>query len=312
MTDIIDIKAGKNHTVALKSTGEVYVTGSNLYGELGQNDTGLTKVKEFTKVKELKNIVQIGVGDSTVMALKDTGEVYTWGSNIYKELGIGSLGTYIDTPRKIEGLSDIRYLTGGKNYQAVINKDGEVFVCGQNSRGELGKGTNINVESFEKLDTINEVMDIDAGNTYTVFLKKDGTVWASGDYTHGDESIRVKTRGNVPVQVGDEFSGPSETEIVLEKGQSKDIIEDISYEFNLIYDSKDFADSLEYSSLKTDIASVSASGKVTGKNIGATRVNVVSSQSQKIYSVLIKVVPEGSKVSPKVTGRRKLWSSIKG
>ena len=142
MTDVIDIKAGKNFTLALKVDGTVWASGSNLYGELGQNDTGLTKVKEFTKVKELEGIVMIEAGDSTALALDKEGNVYTWGSNIYKELGLGSLGTYIDTPRRIEGLSDIRYLTGGKNYQAVINKDGEVFVCGQNLRGELGKRSN--------------------------------------------------------------------------------------------------------------------------------------------------------------------------
>jgi len=100
ITGVIDIKAGKNHTVALKSNGEVYVTGSNLYGELGQNDENIRKVKEFTKVESLKDIVQIGVGDSTVQALTIEGEVYTWGSNIYKELGIGSESISSRKPNK--------------------------------------------------------------------------------------------------------------------------------------------------------------------------------------------------------------------
>ena len=37
LTGVIDIKAGKNHAIALKNTGEVYASGSNLYGELGRN-----------------------------------------------------------------------------------------------------------------------------------------------------------------------------------------------------------------------------------------------------------------------------------
>ena len=61
ITDAIDVKAGKNHTVILKSTGEVFVTGSNLYGELGQNDVNIRKTKEFTKVPDFKDIVKIGV-----------------------------------------------------------------------------------------------------------------------------------------------------------------------------------------------------------------------------------------------------------
>ena len=100
ITDAIDIKAGKNHTVILKSTGEVYVTGSNLYGELGQNDVNIRKTKEFTKVPGLRDIVKIGTGDSQNLALKSDGTVMTWGSNIYKQLGIGSNETSIRTTYK--------------------------------------------------------------------------------------------------------------------------------------------------------------------------------------------------------------------
>lgn len=60
ISDVIDIKAGKNHVIALKSNGEVYVTGSNLYGELGINDTKIRKVDEFAKVANLDNVVMIG------------------------------------------------------------------------------------------------------------------------------------------------------------------------------------------------------------------------------------------------------------
>ncbi|MCI8620528.1 MAG: hypothetical protein HFJ50_01570 [Clostridia bacterium] len=34
ITDVIDVSAGKNHTNILRSTGEVLVTGSNMFGEL--------------------------------------------------------------------------------------------------------------------------------------------------------------------------------------------------------------------------------------------------------------------------------------
>ena len=67
-------------------------------------------------------------------------------------------------PTKVDNLKDIRYLSGGKNNQAVIDKQGEVYICGQNSYGELGKGTKTNVKKIKKLSTIDEVIDIDEGN----------------------------------------------------------------------------------------------------------------------------------------------------
>lgn len=161
ITGVIDIKAGKNHAVILKSTGEVYVTGSNLYGELGQNDTSIRKVKEFTKVEGLRKIIAIGAGDSTVTVLNKQGEVYAWGSNIYGELGIESNNVIEIAPKKVEALSDIRYLSGGKNYNAVLNKQGEIFICGVNNHGELGIGTKTNENTYKKLEGINEIIDID-------------------------------------------------------------------------------------------------------------------------------------------------------
>lgn len=87
ITDAIDIKAGKNHTVILKSTGEVYVTGSNLYGELGQNDVNIRKVKEFTKVPDLGDIVKIGVRRFTKSSIKIRWNSYDLGLKHIQTIG---------------------------------------------------------------------------------------------------------------------------------------------------------------------------------------------------------------------------------
>lgn len=179
ISDVIDIRAGKNHTLVLKSNGEVYVTGSNLYGELGQSHSKIRKVDEFTKVPNLDNVVMIGAGDSHNLALKTDGTVYTWGSNIYKELGVNSNNSYIGNPTKVANLKDIRYIDGGKGYSLAIDRNGNTYSCGQNGTGELGNNSKTNVSTFEKLDTIKTVKQISGGNTYTSFLKTDGTVWGS-------------------------------------------------------------------------------------------------------------------------------------
>ena len=55
LTGVIDIKAGKNHVIALKNTGEVYASGSNLYGELGRNSVTTRKTKESTNSRKYCN-----------------------------------------------------------------------------------------------------------------------------------------------------------------------------------------------------------------------------------------------------------------
>ena len=299
ITDIIDIKTGKNHTIALKSTGEVLVTGSNLYGEIG-NDIQDRKVKEFTKVENINQVVGITAGKSNNTVIKADGSVYAWGENIYSELGVQDESTVIKTPQKVENLSDIRYISGGKGYNLAINSKNEIYVNGINTYGELGNGSKTNVKGYTKLDTINEVMQASAGNGYTVMLKEDGTVWGCGDYTLGDEEIKSKTRSDTPVQVGNDETGLGETEITIKVNEQKEISANCSYEFNLIKLDENFADSLNYESLKEEIAVIDEDGVVTGKRVGTTRVNGISKTDGKIYSVLVKVIPEDTEYAPKV------------
>ena len=135
LTGVIDIKAGKNHVIALKNTGEVYASGSNLYGELGRNAETVRRTKEFIKVPILENIVMVGAGNNHSMALDSNGNVWTWGSNIYKELGLNSEAISVQTPTKVDGLADIRYIDGGKCTSFSVNKQGEVYGSGLNQTG---------------------------------------------------------------------------------------------------------------------------------------------------------------------------------
>ncbi len=299
MTDVIDIKAGKNHTIALKSTGEVYVTGSNLYGEIAL-DMNTRKVNLFTKVETLNNVTAISAGDSNNMVIKTDGKVYAWGENIYKELGTGDNSTYSNIPTKVQGLTDIRYIEGGKGYNLAINSNGDLYEIGLNSSSELGNGSNTNVTEFTKLTTIDNVLQVSAGLGYTTYLKQDGTVWANGDYTRGDLDIKAKTRSNVPVQIGNDETGLGITEVTLGIDKTKRISENCAYALNLIKLDDNFADTLNYVSLNEDIATVDENGVVTGKRIGTTRVNATSSINGRIYSVLVKVVENNSQIAPKV------------
>lgn len=208
-------------------------------------------------------------------------------------------------------LKDIRYIEGGKGYTLAIDRNGNVFVCGQNGLGELGNNSKTNVNTFEKLDTIKTVKQISGGNTYTSFLKTDGTVWGTGDYAHGDEEIKSKTKGIIPVQVGNDEIGFEETEITVKVGEDKDIAANCAYEFNLIYLNENFNENLSYTSIKTEIATVNEEGVVTGNRVGTTRVTGVSDLTGKKYSFLIKVIPEETNYAPKVVAGEDFAAVVK-
>jgi alpha-tubulin suppressor-like RCC1 family protein len=78
------------------SSGQVYAWGGNPYGVLGQN-SGLstsslslpTLVKDAIGTSVLSNIVQLAAGYINInsFGLNEAGNVYSWGSNSFAELG---------------------------------------------------------------------------------------------------------------------------------------------------------------------------------------------------------------------------------
>ena len=86
---IVFIAAGESHVAAIASTGELYTWGSNTFGQLGHGDR-VDRGKP-TKVQILSDanikIHSVSCGRSHTVAVSDYGEVFTWGSNEYGQLG---------------------------------------------------------------------------------------------------------------------------------------------------------------------------------------------------------------------------------
>ena len=83
------------------------------------------------KINTLNKVVAISTGESNSTALTTNGNVYSWGENLYGELGVGSSEVSVNVPTRVNGLSDIRYIEGGKGNNIAINKNNEVFFVGE-------------------------------------------------------------------------------------------------------------------------------------------------------------------------------------
>ncbi len=105
LTDVTAIAAGGNnffvgHSIALKSDGTVWAWGDNSAGQLGVTTTEICEIyfgKEgaastpcsttSVQVSDLTDVTAVAAGWLYTLALKNDGTVWTWGSNIYGQLG---------------------------------------------------------------------------------------------------------------------------------------------------------------------------------------------------------------------------------
>jgi alpha-tubulin suppressor-like RCC1 family protein len=107
------------------------------------------KVKGENGAGSLENIIAISAGNHHVLALDNQGCVWAWGKNEFGQLGIGESeagpGKKKETPVKVKkvqstDLTGIIYIDAGFEHSLAIDKDGQIWVWGCNTSGELGLG----------------------------------------------------------------------------------------------------------------------------------------------------------------------------
>jgi alpha-tubulin suppressor-like RCC1 family protein len=165
ITGVMDVAVGGGHTLALKADGSVWAWGDNRAGQLGDG----TVVSRTTPapVPGVAGAVQIaaggfsayglnGYGDGHSVARNADGSVWTWGANLYGELGDGTTRPR-STPAPVPGVTGAIDITAATSHTAAIRSDGTVLAWGINNLGQLGDGTL--VQRLTPVSVVNETLD---------------------------------------------------------------------------------------------------------------------------------------------------------
>lgn len=129
--------AGGSQMLAIRTNGELYAWGSNLYGKLGivsDRDAAAP-----TRVGTDGDWERVAAGQDHSMAIRVNGTLWVWGGN-----GDGQLGDGSQTPRsqpvQVGTGRDWVKLSAGKFSSYGIRTDGLLFGWGRNAEGQLGNG----------------------------------------------------------------------------------------------------------------------------------------------------------------------------
>jgi alpha-tubulin suppressor-like RCC1 family protein len=198
LTDIVQFAGGRDHVVALDSTGHVWTWGSNASGQLGLGD--LTDRHTPTMVPGLSGITAIASGHDHSMALSSSGTVYTWGLNTTGQLGDGSK-TNRKSPVTVTGITDAVSIAAGRDMSYAIRANGQALAWGLNDDGELGDGTTTTRTAPVRVGTLTNVTAIAGGRDHGLALLSDGSVWAWGWNLYGQLGDGTTTDRLTPVQV---------------------------------------------------------------------------------------------------------------
>jgi len=82
--------------------------------------------------------------------------------------------------------SCITHITGGGGHTLIVNKHGQVFACGLNTKGQLGLEMDTEHLVFEKIKSLDKyhILQVACGWDSSLAVTKDGEllVWGSNAY----------------------------------------------------------------------------------------------------------------------------------
>ena len=185
---VVDISAGHNFSLALKSDGTVWSWGSNEFGRLGIGTPAPSSANRPMKVVNLTSITAIAAGSDHALALRSDGTVWAWGSNGGGHLGIGT-SDFNDhsTPVQIAGLTGIVAIYNRGHVSYAVRADGTVLGWGTSFSGQLGNGASgtLTVMSPIELPALKGMKAASTGVLSTVVIKADGSVLSFGNNFRG-------------------------------------------------------------------------------------------------------------------------------
>jgi alpha-tubulin suppressor-like RCC1 family protein len=180
--------------------GDTLLTwGNNNSGQLGDNTT-IFRSTPITTLAGGANWKQVADGGSHTAAIKTDGTLWSWGQNIFSQLGDNTT-IFRSTPiTTFAGGTNWKQVACGDSHTAAIKTDGTLWTWGFNNNGQLGDNTTTTrrtpVTTFAGGTNWKQVA---CGNGFTAAIKTDGTLWTWGGNTFGALGDNTITQRNTPV-----------------------------------------------------------------------------------------------------------------
>lgn len=170
----------------LGSVNRAWTWGQNTFCQLGDGST-TNRSSPVTTSGGGNTWCQISAGSCHTAAVRNSGQLWTWGSNCCGRTGRGvATGNIAPGAICITGTAvaaaDWVVVSAGVQHTAAIKQNGTAWAWGNNSLGQLGD-TTVTLRSTP-VATVATVginwCQISAGGYHTAAVKTDGTAWAWG------------------------------------------------------------------------------------------------------------------------------------
>uniref|UniRef100_A0A672LGF3 Probable E3 ubiquitin-protein ligase HERC3 n=1 Tax=Sinocyclocheilus grahami TaxID=75366 RepID=A0A672LGF3_SINGR len=199
-----EVACGSHHSLFLLHDGSVYASGSNSCGQLGHDKGGWRP--ELVGALDAQKIAGVSCGQAHSLVVNEQGQVFAWGAGEGGQLGLGAAEEAVRVPRLIKKLCEhrISQVMCGKQHCIALSKDGQLFVWGENSSGQLGLGkgepSTLSPQPLRSLCGI-PLAQISAGGDHSFALSLSGAVFGWGKNSAGQLGLNDEQDRAVPCHI---------------------------------------------------------------------------------------------------------------
>ena len=194
------VSGGYYHTAAVKTDGTLWTWGANAFCQLGDYTTS-NRSSPVTTAGAGTDWKQVSAGGYHTAAVKTDGTLWTWGYNLYSQLGDNTMTNRLSPVKTVGGGTNWKQVACGYRHTAAVKTDGTLWVWGYNNFGQLGDNTTSTRSS--PVTTVgagtNWKQVSAAGGYHTAAVKTDGTLWTWGRNNFGQLADNTTSNRSSPV-----------------------------------------------------------------------------------------------------------------
>jgi len=197
----VQVSAGTDHALGVKSDGTLWAWGNNTMGQIG--DGSSQPRYRPVQVGTAANWKQVAAGSAFSFALNKAGLLYGWGDRSGGKIGDGGASTGVQPiPIQVDPTHTYTTVSAGRGFALGIQTDGTLWAWGDNTFGQLGNnGAPTGKAIPVQVDSPNTYIAIAAGDLHALAIRTNGTLFAWGDDAAGKLGDGTTTQSNTPIPI---------------------------------------------------------------------------------------------------------------
>jgi len=206
--------------VSIKEKNEMFSWGRNSHGQLGIANGDIDNRNSPHRVANSHDWLKVSAGREFSLGINKSGELYAWGA-----YGSGQLGYPVpdihnstrNTPTRVGDKNNWVDVAAGAEHSLAVNSDGELWVWGENARGQLGLGNNTRYNTPQRVtNPAGTWKTVAAGTGHSFAINSAGQLFSWGRNDLGQLGLGHYTNRNIPTQI----TNPSRTWKAVDGGDA--------------------------------------------------------------------------------------------